>query len=126
MPSGNEISQNIRAAPGDSVRQGRIEKLAGSGFANISDSVTRANPSIAEPSNPIPSANAFSNSAGAIATDFKKPKTSVNQSLTNRILRSSKVRCTNCCCLVKSLGEVMGILKRAMITAMLTGKNHQP
>ena len=105
------ISQNIRAAPGDSVRQGRIEKLAGSGFANISDSLTRAKPSIAEPSKPIPSVNAFSNSAGAIATDLRKPKTSVNQSLTNRILRSSKVRSTNACCLAKSFGEVIGIIK---------------
>ena len=69
-PSGIVISQNIRAAPGASVRHGRIENVAGSGFANISDSVTRANPSIAEPSKPIPSSNAFSSSAGAIATDF--------------------------------------------------------
>ena len=114
------ISQNIRAAPGASVRHGRIEKLAGSGFANISDSVTLAKPSMADPSKPIPSANAFSSSAGAIATDFRKPRTSVNQSLTNRILRSSIVRCTNACCLVKSLGEVIGILKPLMITAMLT------
>ena len=61
----------MRAAPGASVRQGRIENVAGSGFANISDSVTRAKPSIAEPSKPIPSSKAFSSSAGAIATDFK-------------------------------------------------------
>jgi len=30
------------------------------------------------------------------------------------------VRCTNACCLAKSLGEVIGILKPLMITAMLT------
>ena len=65
------MSQNMRAAPGASVRQGRIENVAGSGFANISDSLVRANPSMAEPSNPIPSSNAFASSAGAIATDFK-------------------------------------------------------
>ena len=111
MPSGSEISQNIRAAPGDSVRHGRTEKLEGSGFANISASVTRAKPSIAEPSKPIPSANAFSNSAGAIATDFKKPKTSVNQRRTNLMLRSSNVRRTKFCCLVKSLGEVIDSIK---------------
>jgi len=64
--------KTLRAAPGASVRHGKIENVAGSGFANISDSVTRANPSIAEPSKPIPSAKAFSNSAGAIATDFRK------------------------------------------------------
>ena len=69
-PSGMVISQNIRAAPGASVRHGKIENVAGSGFANISDSVTRANPSIAEPSKPIPSSKALTNSAGAIATDF--------------------------------------------------------
>ena len=61
----------MRAAPGASVRHGKIENVAGSGFANISDSVTRAKPSIAEPSKPIPSSKALTNSAGAIATDFK-------------------------------------------------------
>ena len=56
-----------------------MEKVEGSGFANISDSVNLAKPSIAEPSKPIPSAKAVSNSGGAIATDFKYPRTSVNQ-----------------------------------------------
>ena len=65
------MSQKIRAAPGFAVRQGRTENVEASGFANISDSVPRAKPSIAEPSKPIPSAKAFSNSGGAIATDFK-------------------------------------------------------
>ena len=103
VPSGITMSQNIRAAPGASVRHGRIEKVAGSGFANISDSVTRAKPSIAEPSKPIPSAKAFSNSAGAIATDLRKPKTSVNHKRTKRILRSSRVRRTNSSCLLISV-----------------------
>ena len=111
-PSGIVISQNILAAPGDSVRHGRIEKVEGSGFANISDSVTRANPSIAEPSKPMPSSNALSSSAGAIATDFKKPKTSVNHKRTKRILRSSTVRRTNSCCLLIS-GDMQGILANA-------------
>ncbi|CAB4877712.1 unannotated protein [freshwater metagenome] len=96
------ISQNIRAAPGDSVRHGRIENVVGSGLANMSDSVTRANPSMADPSNPIPSSKAFSNSAGAIATDLRKPKTSVNHNRTKRIFRSSIVRSTNSCCLLIS------------------------
>ena len=61
----------MRAAPGASVRHGKTENVAGSGLANISDSVTRANPSMAEPSKPMPSSKAFTNSAGAIATDFK-------------------------------------------------------
>ena len=102
-PSGMAMSQNIRAAPGASVRHGKIENVAGSGFANMSDSVMRAKPSIAEPSKPIPSAKAFSSSAGAIATDFKNPKTSVNHKRTKRILRSSSVRSTNSCCLFRSV-----------------------
>ena len=96
------MSQNIRAAPGASVRHGKIENVVGSGFANMSDSLTRAKPSIAEPSKPIPSSKAFSSSAGAIATDFKNPKTSVNHNRIKRILRSSIVRSTNCFCLAVS------------------------
>ena len=111
VPSGNVISQNIRAAPGASVRQGNTENEDGSGLANMSASVTRAKPSIADPSKPIPSAKAFSNSAGAIATDFKNPSTSVNHRRTNLMLRSSKVRSTNSCCLAKSDGEFIGGIK---------------
>ena len=111
-PSGIAISQNIRAAPGASVRHGRIEKVAGSGFANISDSVMRAKPSMAEPSKPIPSAKAFSNSAGAIATDFRKPRTSVNHKRTKRMLRSSSVLRTNSCCLLVS-ADIGSILTNA-------------
>ena len=96
------MSQNIRAAPGDSVRQGRTLNVAASGLANISDSVMRAKPSIAEPSKPIPSAKLFSSSAGAIATDFRKPSTSVNHNRTKRMLRSSNVRRTNSSCLLIS------------------------
>ena len=96
------MSQNIRAAPGDSVRQGRTLNVAASGFANISDSVIRAKPSIADPSKPIPSAKLFSSSAGAIATDFRKPRTSVNHKRTKRMLRSSNVRRTNSSCLLIS------------------------
>ena len=117
-PSGIAISQNIRAAPGASVRHGRIEKVAGSGFANISDSVIRAKPSIAEPSKPIPSAKAFSSSAGAIATDFKKPRTSVNHNRTKRMLRSSNVRRTNSCCLFVS--DDMATFLQRQVTAVLT------
>ena len=64
----------------------------------MSDSCTRAKPSMAEPSNPIPSAKACSNSAGATATDLRKPSTSVNHSRTNRMSRSSSVLRTNSCC----------------------------
>ena len=93
------MSQNIRAVPGVSERQGRIWKVPGSGRASMSDSATRAKPSIAEPSKPMPSSKAPSSSAGATATDFRKPSTSVNQRRTNRMSRSSSVRSTNSCCL---------------------------
>jgi hypothetical protein len=70
-----------------------------SGMASMSDSWTRANPSTAEPSKPIPSAKAPSISEEVIATDFSMPRTSVNHSRTNRMSRSSTVRSTYSCCL---------------------------
>ncbi len=63
----------------------------------MSDSTTRARPSMVDPSNPIPSVKAASSSAGATATDLSEPSTSVNQSRTNRTSRSSTVRRTNSC-----------------------------
>ena len=60
----------------------------------MSDSWIRLNPSIDEPSNPIPSANAPSSSCDVIVKDFRNPRTSVNHSRTNRIPRSSIVRRT--------------------------------
>src|SRR5262245_21599994 len=96
------MSQNIRADPGASARHGKIWKVAGSGLASMSDSYTRAKPSIAEPSNPMPSAKAPSSSAGATATDLRNPRTSVNHSRTKRMSRSSRVRSTNSCCLSTS------------------------
>jgi hypothetical protein len=53
--------------------------------------------SMAEPSKPMPSSNAPSSSAGATATDFSVPSTSVNHSRTKRIWRSSSVCSTNSC-----------------------------
>ncbi len=76
---------------------GNTWKVVGSGIATMSDSCTRAKPSIADPSNPIPSAKAASSSAGATETLLRVPSTSVNQSRTNRISRSSRVRRTNSC-----------------------------
>jgi len=64
------MSQNRRATPGASLRQGSVVKVLASGRASMSDSWTRAKPSIAEPSNPMPSLNAPSSSAGAMDTDF--------------------------------------------------------
>src|SRR5829696_1352927 len=99
-PSGIRMSQNIRAeSPVRPSFQGRTWKVPGSGLAIMSLSEARAKPSIAEPSNPMPSAKAPSSSAGATATDFRKPSTSVNHSRTKRISRSSSVRSTNSCCL---------------------------
>ncbi len=92
------MSQNIRAVSlGSPPRAGRIWNVAGSGRAIMSDSYTRAKPSMADPSKPMPSANAPSSSAGATATDFRNPSTSVNHSRTNRMSRSSSVRSTNSC-----------------------------
>src|SRR6266699_1772981 len=54
---------------------------------------------MAEPSKPMPSANAPSSSAGATAIDFSVPRTSVNHSRTNLMSRSSSVRSTNSSCL---------------------------
>ena len=61
----------------------------------MSDSWMRLNPSIEEPSKPMPSAKAPSSSCEVIVNDFRNPSTSVNQSRTNRIPRSSIVRRTN-------------------------------
>jgi len=98
-PSGRRMSQNIRAVPWVAPRQGSSWNVDGSGWATMSDSYTRAKPWMADPSNPIPSESAPSSSAGATATDFRKPRTSVNQSRTKRTSRSSMVRSTNSVCL---------------------------
>src|SRR5947209_6583090 len=105
-PSGIRMSQNIRAVPGASPRHGSTWNVCGSGRASMSDSCTRAKPSIAEPSKPMPSANAPSSSAGATATDLRNPSTSVNHNRTKRMSRSSIVRRTNSCC--RSMPEAYG------------------
>ena len=99
------MSQNMRATPWDSPRQGSTWNVAGSGMASMSASETRAKPSIAEPSKPMPSEKALSSSAGATATDLRKPSTSVNHSRTKRMSRSSSVRSTNSVCL--SMGDIL-------------------
>ena len=58
---------------------------------------------MAEPSKPSPSEKAPSSSAGAMATDFKNPRTSVNHIRTNRTSRSSIARNTNSVCLSTAL-----------------------
>ena len=96
-PSGMVMSQNMRAewCSPELVVQGSTWKVDGSGRATVSDSKTRAKPSIDDPSNPMPSSKAPSSSAGAIATDLRNPSTSVNHSRTKRMSRSSRVRSTN-------------------------------
>ena len=67
------MSQNIRAEwcwPA-LVVHGSTWNVEGSGRATVSDSKTRANPSIEDPSNPMPSSQAPSSSAGEIATVFR-------------------------------------------------------
>ncbi len=71
LPSGMRMSQNIRAVDGPSPRHGRIWNVEGSGLASMSLSCTRAKPSIADPSKPMPSPKALSSSAGATATDLR-------------------------------------------------------
>ena len=92
------MSQNIRAlSPLTPPSNGKTWNVVGSGIATMSDSYTRAKPSIAEPSKPMPSSNADSSSAGATETLFSVPSTSVNHSRTKRMSRSSSVRSTNSC-----------------------------
>ncbi|SKV32110.1 Uncharacterised protein [Mycobacteroides abscessus subsp. abscessus] len=64
------MSQNMRAEwclPA-LVVQGSTWNVDGSGCATVSDSETRAKPSMDEPSKPMPSSKAPSSSAGAMET----------------------------------------------------------
>ena len=74
--------------------QGRSWKVLASGRARTSLSWTRLKPSMADPSNVIPSPRAFSSSAGVMLNVFGVPSTSVNHSWTNLMPRSSTVRRT--------------------------------
>ncbi len=64
------MSQNIRATCASDLH-GMIWKVDASGKATMSDSWIRLNPSIEEPSNPIPSVNAPSSSCVVMAKDFR-------------------------------------------------------
>ncbi len=88
------MSQNIRATGASSPRHGTISNVDGSGRASMSASCTRLYPSMAEPSNVMPSSSATSSSAGVMAKDFIVPRTSANQRRTNHTPRSSTVRST--------------------------------
>src|SRR3954463_1079476 len=97
------MSQNMRAVGSISPRHGRIWKVVGSGWASTSASNARVSPSMEDPSKPSPSPKAPSTSAGAMATDLSVPMTSVNQSRTNLMPRSSMVRSTKSRCLSTTL-----------------------
>ncbi len=75
-------SQNMRATALDSGRQGSTWNVEASGYASMSDSCVRQNPSMQLPSKPMPSASASSSSPGTTANDFMAPSTSVNQKRT--------------------------------------------
>ena len=94
------MSQKTRATGASSWCQGRSWKVFGSGRASTSLSWTRLKPSMAEPSKVIPSSRAFSSSAGVMLNALGVPRTSVNQSWTKRMPRSSTVRSTYSCWLL--------------------------
>ena len=77
------MSQNMRATLCSRGRHGTSWKVAGSGRATMSDSSMRANPSMLDPSNPIPSSSAFSSSPTVIWKLLSVPTMSVNQRRTN-------------------------------------------
>ncbi len=88
------MSQNTRATGSSWPCHGMSWNVFASGRAKTSDSWTRLNPSMAEPSKVIPSSSAFSSSAGVMLKVLGVPRTSVNHSWTKRIPRSSTVRST--------------------------------
>ena len=88
------MSQKTRATDESSSCQGSSWKVLGSGRAKTSDSWTRLNPSMAEPSKVIPSSRASASSVEVMLNPLGVPRTSVNHSWTKRMLRSSTVRST--------------------------------
>src|SRR3954463_16803195 len=96
------MSQNIRATPCSSGRQGSTAKVEASGMAIMSDSSMALKPVIEEPSKPIPPSKASSSSAALIENDLSWPRMSVNQkrmkrmecSSTNALTSSAVVGCS--------------------------------
>ena len=88
------MSQKTRATCASSWCHGSSWNVFGSGRARTSASCTRLNPSMADPSKVMPSSSAFSSSAEVMLNPFGVPRTSVNQSWTKRMPRSSTVRST--------------------------------
>src|SRR5918999_2419807 len=86
---GVTTSQNMRATPLSSGRQGSTLKVEGSGIAIMSDSSIALKPVIDEPSKPMPPSKASSSSCALIEKLFSCPRMSVNQSRTKRMPWSS-------------------------------------
>ncbi len=86
------MSQKIRASGVVGSPNGNNSNVFGSGTARTSASWIRENPSIDDPSNVIPSARAFSSSAGEMAKLLRLPRMSVNHIRTRRTPRSSTLR----------------------------------
>src|SRR5688572_14370935 len=84
------MSQNMRATPLSSGRQGSTAKVDASGMAIMSDSSIGLKPVIEEPSNPMPPSKASSSSAALIEKLFSWPSRSVNQRRTKRTSLSSQ------------------------------------
>ena len=74
MSSGVTMSQNILATAFVRGRHGRMVKVVGSGRAYMSLSSERTNPSIADPSKPMPRVRALSSSSTVTETPFSPPK----------------------------------------------------
>ena len=82
------MSQNIRATPCSSGRQGSVRNVVGSGIAIMSDSSIGLKPVIDDPSKPIPPSNASVSSVALIENAFSWPRMSVNHSRMNLMSRS--------------------------------------
>ena len=85
---GVTTSQNTRATPLSSGRQGSTAKVEASGMAIMSDSSMALKPVIEEPSKPIPPSKASSSSSALIEKLFSWPRMSVNQRRMKRMPRS--------------------------------------
>ena len=96
------MSQNMRAVcrPASSSN-GNGWNVDGSGRSRVSDSETRLNPSMEEPSKPTPSSKALSSSAGDIITVFSEPKMSVNQ---------RRIKAISCCSTIRSTLSVWALM----------------
>ncbi len=104
VPSGSTTSQNILATDRRSLGlHGRRQKVVGSGIATMSLSSMRANPSMDDPSKPIPSAMPVSSSSTVMAKLLRKPRTSVNQRRMNFTSCSSAASSTSAAVCVSTL-----------------------